>query len=68
MSKSRWFLNQVCDLTYKYDHFLYTFKRKFYSKSLRLRTQKKKNMKEEKLAKVGTQNIFHKNNIPLIFK
>ena len=46
MSKSRWFLNQVCDLTYKYDHFMYTFKRKFYRKSLRLRTQKKKNMKE----------------------
>lgn len=40
MSKSRWFLNQVCDLTYKYDHFLYTFKRKFYRKSLRTHTQK----------------------------
>lgn len=40
MSKFRWFLNQVCDLTYKYDHFLYTFKRKFYRKSLRTHTQK----------------------------
>lgn len=64
MSKSRWFLNQVCDLTYKYDHFLYTFKRKLYRKSLRLRTQKKKEHERIKISQVGIQNIFHKNNIP----
>ena len=53
MSKSRWFLNQVCDLTYKYDHFLYTFKRKFYRKSLKLRIHTKKDHERIKISQSG---------------